>query len=537
MRRYISDPDHIPEIVQTDVLVMGSGIAGVYTALNIGPDIRVQVIAKEEINVSNTALAQGGIAVSLGPEDSPRFHLEDTMQSGAGLCKEDRVWILVNEARENIDRLCDLGVSFDMHMGILALTQEGAHSRRRIIHAGDFTGKEVCDKLIRKAGQTPNIRLQENVFAIDILTHENRIAGVLAMNQATGKTILYQCKAVVCASGGFGQLYGRTTNPIVATGDGMAMAYRAGCVLTDMEFVQFHPTILHHPCDKTFLISETVRGEGAVLRNRYGQRFMDRHHELAELAPRDVVARAIFSEMKENQSDCVYLDITSKGRTYLEKRFPNIFATCLRYGIDMSKDYIPVAPAEHYCMGGILTDDSGRTGIDGFYACGEVACTMIHGANRLASNSLLEGLVFGRRIADDISRILPGRDWGKIPSLEWDGSKGRLSLPVPEAERSIRKAMDEKVGIIRDREGLEEARQVMDRILKEYQDFPCLSAAQMQVLNMATVGRVVIRSAIRREESRGAHYRKDFPRTDDRWKTNIVNRRRETAHGRFAFDD
>ncbi|MFO7636907.1 MAG: L-aspartate oxidase [Clostridia bacterium] len=525
------------EIIDTDVLVMGSGIAGVYTALCIQPDIEVTVIAKEEINISNSALAQGGIAVSLGEEDSPRFHLEDTMQAGAGLCSEDRVWILVNEARENIMHLCDLGVNFDMHMGNLSLTREAAHSQRRIIHAGDFTGKEVCDKLIYSAEQRPNIIFKEKIFAIDILTSGKEIRGLLVLDQKTGRTYIYRCKWLVCASGGFGQLYENTTNPIVATGDGMAMAYRAGCTLTDMEFVQFHPTVLHHANDKTFLISEAVRGEGAVLRNKHGKQFMSGYHEQGELAPRDIVARAIFSEMGKTDADCVYLDITFRDREYLMNRFPKIFATCLNYGIDISKDQIPVAPAEHYCMGGIITDINGRTEITDFYACGEVAGTNIHGANRLASNSLLEGLVFGRRIAEDINGNRTYKTIGKLPAMKKEKSRENLSKPVIEIEKEIKKTMNRNVGIIRSRESLEEAETGIDAILGEFKAFRCSSMAQMQVLNMATVAKTVIVSAIKREESRGAHYRTDFPDTDEKWQRNTMNKRREISDDEFEFDD
>ncbi|MCD6322868.1 MAG: FAD-binding protein, partial [Clostridiales bacterium] len=355
MKRYISNSNGREKVIKTDVLIIGSGIAGVYTALCINPKIKITILAKEEIDISNSALAQGGIAVSLGEEDSPKYHKDDTVYAGAGLSDEEMVWIMVSEARKNILDLCGLGVNFDMHHGALSLTREAAHSKRRIIHAGDFTGKEVCDKLIAAAKEKSNITFRGKTFAVDIITEDNECRGAVVIEQNEGTQVIYDCKHVICASGGFGQLYKNTTNPIIATGDGMALAYRAGATLSDMEFVQFHPTVLYHEKNKSFLISEAVRGEGAVLRNSQGELFMEKYHKLKDLAPRDIVARAIFSEMKKYDTECVYLDITHRDRDYLKTRFPKIFGTCLEYGIDMSKDYIPVAPAEHYCMGGVKT--------------------------------------------------------------------------------------------------------------------------------------------------------------------------------------
>lgn len=525
------------EIIDTDVIVIGSGIAGVYTALCIKPDKKVTILAKEEINVSNSALAQGGIAVSLGEADSPKYHKDDTVVAGAGLSDEEMVWIMVSEARTNILGLCELGVNFDMTGGELSLTREAAHSQRRIIHAGDFTGKEVCDKLIAAAEKKENITLREKMFAIDFITEGNRCVGVIVLDQKEGKQVIYRCNRIVCASGGFGQLYKVTTNPIIATGDGMAMAFRAGAELADMEFVQFHPTALFHKDNKSFLISEAVRGEGAVLRNRHGELFMDRYHELKELAPRDIVARAIFAEMERTGAECVYLDITAKDRNYLKQRFPKIFDTCLRYGIDISKDYIPVAPAEHYCMGGVRTDTLGKTDIEGLYACGEVACTGIHGANRLASNSLLEGLVFGHRIAQDINEneSRPGTAdiYGKIKKR----GESQFVKPASEYENDIKNIMNHYVGIIRNGEGLETAYSEIKKMLEELDAADCISTVQYQAVNMATVARLVISSAMKRKESRGAHYRTDYPGTSDGWKRNIVNRKRSTDDEFYEFAD
>jgi len=522
MKRYLGSFGPYNNKVKTDVLIIGSGIAGVYTALCIPANKKVTILAKEEIIISNSALAQGGIAVSLGEEDSPQYHKDDTVYAGAGLSNEEMVWIMVSEATRNIRKLRELGVDFDMDGMNLSLTREAAHSQRRIIHAGDFTGKEVCEKLIASAKNRDNIELHEKIFAIDLLTDNNVCKGVIALDQRSGHRVIYECDDVVCASGGFGQLYANTTNPIIATGDGMAMAYRAGAALADMEFVQFHPTALYHRKDKSFLISEAVRGEGAVLRNKYGELFMERYHEMKELAPRDIVARSIFQEMARTDSDCVYLDITSKKRDYLQKRFPKIFETCLKYDIDISKDFIPVAPAEHYCMGGIKTDENGSTEIQRFHACGEAACTGIHGANRLASNSLLEGLVFGSRIARQIGSRENTNESFEIPEIVNEGK--HFVTPAIEYEKKIKETMNKYVGIVRNGENLKKAHEQIMEIISEVNELQCVSMAQYQVSNMATIARLVIESALEREESRGAHYRTDFPETRDEWVRHIVRK-------------
>lgn len=508
-----------------DVIIIGSGIAGVYTALETSQAYDVAILTKETLDISNSVLAQGGIAVSLGKKDSPELHLKDTLYAGAGLCDEETVRVLVNEAASNIDTLCEFGVNFDRkNEQELALTREAAHSMNRIIHAGDTTGKEVCDKLISVVKTRSNINIFERTFVIDMITEDGECKGVLAYDEDEGRLKLFVSGIVVCATGGFGQLYKYTTNPEVATGDGVCMAYRAGAELMDLEFIQFHPTVLYHPQNKNFLISEAVRGEGAILRNVNGERFMPGYHELNELAPRDVVSRAIFMEMKKTGSECVYLDITFKGKEYLENRFPNIYKTCLGYGIDISKDYIPVAPAEHYCMGGIRADVHGRTNIKGFFTCGETACNGIHGANRLASNSLLEGLVFGRLIgaqADEILKTARGKT--EIADFEYGTGRAPQELDGPRLKADVQREMTENVGIVRNREGLTAARDKIHKYLELAADRKNEDLHDYEVQNILLLSRLVIESALEREESRGAHCRSDFSRTDDeKWKRHII---------------
>ncbi len=511
------------EVIDKDVVIIGSGIAGVYTALEIPGDYDVGIITKETLDISNSVLAQGGIAVSLDEKnDSPELHFKDTLFAGAGLCDEKSVWVLVEEAAENIRKLCSLGVNFDKHGQELSLTREGAHSVNRIIHSGDTTGKEVCDKLIAVAHNKENIAIYERYFASDLIVEGGRCVGVKVFDETAGKMKIFRAGAIVVATGGFGQIYSHTTNPEVATGDGIGMCLRAGAEAMDMEFVQFHPTVLYHPKDKSFLISEAVRGEGAQLKNINGQRFMDKYHELGELAPRDVVSRANFEEMTATGTKNVFLDITFKSREYLENRFPNIFKTCLEYGIDISKDYIPVAPAEHYCMGGIRTDVDGQTNIAGLYACGEVACTGIHGANRLASNSLLEGLVFGRKIAKRIAETGRNKSPYEIGAFVQETVNRELDI-FKSMKEEIQNTMTKYVGIIRNEQGLKKAADIINEIRTRFKDHTGFSLIKLEVANMLTVAALVIESALERTESRGAHYRSDYDRTDDaNWKRNIT---------------
>ena len=508
-----------------DVVIIGSGIAGVYTALSTPRNAKVLIITKEAIEINNSVLAQGGIAVSLDQNDSPNLHFKDTLFAGAGLCDETAVNALVNEAAENIATLCLYGVNFDRdEYKRLSLTREAAHSMNRIIHTGDATGKEVCDTLVSAVSGLSNVTIREQTFAIDILTEDEECKGVLTSNEDGTELKAYFAPVVVCASGGYGRLYSKTTNPEVANGDGASLAYRAGAELMDLEFVQFHPTVLFHPDNQNFLISEAVRGEGALLRNNKGELFMEKYHDMKELAPRDVVSRAIFQEMQKTGSDHVFLDITHKEKQFLEHRFPMIYKTCLSYGVDMSKDFIPVAPCQHYSMGGIKTDEWGRTKVRGFYAVGEAACNGIHGANRLASNSLLEGLVFGRRIGLQVKENLNQIKMreGFKPNISNEKEWKDTDIDVPSMINKLQNIMNLNVGIIRSKESLSTAINEIDEMKKEVEGVRVVNTQFMELKNMLTLSSMVVKAGLLREESRGAHFRSDFPASDDKWLKNIV---------------
>ena len=517
-----------------DVIIIGSGIAGVYTALEIDDKYNAAILTKDTIDISNSSLAQGGIAVSLGKEDSPESHLKDTLYAGAGLCNEASVRVLVENAVKNIEKVCDYGVQFDRMGNMeLSLTREGAHSQNRIIHAGDSTGKEVLDKLIIEVNKRENVYIKERTWVVDLLTAKGkedgqvRAKGIIVYDEDSKAYKVCYSNVIICSSGGYGYLYKDTTNPQVATGDGAAMAYRAGAELSDMEFVQFHPTVLYHPENKNFLISEAVRGEGARLLNNKGEYFMEKYHPLKDLAPRDVVSRAIFNEMLLNDTSNVYLDITFKEEEWLKGRFPNIYKNCLKYGIDISKDHIPVAPAQHYCMGGIKTDVYGRTSIKGFYSCGEAACNGIHGANRLASNSLLEGLVFGNKISQEIDGVQGDRKDAEAffkSEIEYEDTQRKKSkLDKKMVKEDIRVIMTKYVGIIRSRETLMTAGEKIRKYADAVCDMLNEDIADIELQNMILLAEIIIESALEREESRGAHYRADFPETDDdNWKRSLV---------------
>lgn len=523
IKRYVWDFDIKKDDIATfDVVIIGTGVAGLYTAVNLDRRLKVAMVTKETIQISNTTLAQGGIAAPISSDDSPDIHYMDTIKAGAGLCSSKMVRILVDEALLNIEILLNMRIPFDLDdEGEIVLGQEGAHSRKRIIHAsGDATGRIISEHLGLKLKTYENVTVFENTFLVDIITIDNTAVGVL-LSQKEKNLILF-AKYIVLASGGYGYLYKYTTNPEVTTGDGCAVAIRCGAKVVDMEFVQFHPTVLFHPMNKSFLISEAVRGEGGILYNIKGERFMSNYHPLAELAPRDVVARSIYFEMQKTNAENVFLDVTHLDKEFIKRRFPNIYSNCIKLGLDITKERIPVAPAQHYSMGGVLSDENGRTTVENLFVCGEAAGTMVHGANRLASNSLLEGLVFGRRIAQFINNHQVGSL--KITSIiSHKEEYENVNLDIISETELLREKMSSQAGIVREKDGL---RNLLDFLVIK---LDCLKNKKLQTLkeiefyNMLTVAYPIVQAALTREESRGSHYRCDFPQQDDtNWKKHLT---------------
>ncbi len=506
---------HLPP--ETDFLVIGAGVAGLRAAIALAEAGRVLVLAKRELTESATQYAQGGIAAALSDEDEISLHLQDTLTAGDGLCRLEAAHVLVEEGPERIEELIAWGTHFDRNGTRLAFTREGAHSRSRILHAhGDSTGREIGRALHAKAASLRNITVCEFMFTTDLRVEHGRVTGAHMISEA-GQAHSVSAGAVLLATGGLGQLYRETTNPEVATGDGVAMAFRAGAALSDLEFVQFHPTALYLKGAPRFLLSEALRGEGAYLRNLEMDRFMFKYHELAELAPRDVVARAIAHELEVSRArePVVYLDLTHLKASRVRERFPRIYSTCLRYNVDLTTDMIPVRPAAHYAMGGVRTDLEGRTSLPGLYAAGEAACTGVHGANRLASNSLLEGLVYGARAGRAMAAESRPPAHGHAQAAN--------SMPTPAAHnshdvdgflREVRDLMWNEVGIVRTASGLK-------RGLHRLQDLgaglgPAMTRRCHEARNLQQAAWLIARSALAREESRGAHYRTDFPAHDDK---------------------
>jgi L-aspartate oxidase len=512
---------------RVDFLIVGGGIAGTRAAIELASAGAVLVLTKGELYESSTEYAQGGIAAALGEDDEVGLHLHDTLLAGDGLCREKAVQILVSEGPQQIEQLIAWGMRFDRDGNKLAFTREGAHSRSRVLHAqGDSTGSEILRALMAKARSRRAIRYLPHAFAVDLLVEGERVCGVTFLDERTSTLRTVRAKAVLLATGGLGQVYRETTNPEVATGDGVAMAHRAGALTSDLEFVQFHPTALYAQKAPRFLLSEALRGEGAYLRNVLLERFMPRYHEAAELAPRDVVSRAIIMEMQKTESECVYLDMTELDPLQVKKRFPRIFSTCLNYNIDITADLVPIRPAAHYAMGGVATDLHGATSLKGLYAAGEVATTGVHGANRLASNSLLEGLVFGARAASAMigqPREFKPPSRCRFPDSRADRAAHEPDLNVPEDEvvrlspeecvNEVRSILWNKVGIIRTGKDLGDALRRLDSL--ELVPPGPLSSPFQEALNILEVGRIIARSALAREESRGAHYRSDFPLKDE----------------------
>lgn len=511
-------------VVETDVIVIGSGIAGLYTAIMASATQNVLLITKKSLLESNTRYAQGGIAAVTAEDDSPAYHRQDTLLAGAGLCSSAAVDVLVNEGPVGVQELIRLGTMFDVENGELALTQEGAHSHRRILHAnGDATGYEIVRALSIQVEMLHNIEVWDDHFVIDLITEQGECHGAL-VQMPDGKRVFVRGRATVMCSGGAGQLYRYTTNPEVATADGVAMAYRAGAEIRDMEFIQFHPTALSYPGAPRFLISEAVRGEGAVLRNIRGERFMPKYHDLLELAPRDIVARAIVSEMEATGSTFVYLDITHESSEMVRHRFPTIYETCMQYGLDLSSDWIPVSPAAHYMMGGIKTNLHGESSVKRLFACGEVSSTGVHGANRLASNSLSEAIVYGSRIVERI-KSLPEPSGDPLHVSFHLGRKDAPSQAMVEKRLKLQKVMVRYAGLRRNRDTLLRAAEELGRQLPLFQSV-LSKREEYEFANMLTASLLVVQGALGREESRGAHYREDFPeRNDSVWQKHIVHTR------------
>ena len=517
-----------------DFIIVGTGAGGLTAALHAARHGTVCVLTKRAASDSNSSWAQGGIACVQGDDDSIEQHVSDTLIAGAGLCKEDAVRTIVSEGPERIAEIIDWGVHFDQKEATdghleFDLTREGGHSKRRVLHALDATGKEVTEKLIAAVAAHPNIKVLENHFAIDLITtaklglvSEDRCLGLYVLNETTGEVDTFRSDRVILATGGCGRVYLYTTNPSIATGDGVAMAWRAGAAVANMEFIQFHPTCLYHPQKRSFLITEALRGEGAVLIGKDGKEFMQKYDPRGSLAPRDIVARAIDSEIKRTGGPCVYLDVRHKPKDFITTHFPNIYEACLSVGIDIAKEPIPVVPAAHYQCGGILTDVDGATSLRGLCAVGEVGCTGLHGANRLASNSLLECLVISKRA---VQRLLTKLPLSRISTDNYDIPAWRSGNAVDVDELvviyhnwdEIRRLMWDYVSIVRTSKRLQRAAARLRNLKREVQEFYWnfkISSELLELRNLVETASLVVECAIRRHESRGLHYTLDYPTPD-----------------------
>ena len=520
------------DILQTDYLVIGSGIAGLYYALHVAEHGQVIIVTKREPAESSTQVAQGGIATVLGREDSFKSHIEDTLRVGAGLCKEEIVRLTVEEGPQHIRRLTELGVKFTHSPGggDLDLGREGGHSHRRVVHATDLTGQEVERALLEAVAQHPRCRLLDHHLAVDLLTTaaygmENACFGAYVLDARSGDVLTIRAGSVLLATGGAGKAYLYTSNPDVATGDGIAIAYRAGAAIANMEFFQFHPTLLYHPHAKSFLISEALRGEGGILRLADGTDFMRDVHELGSLAPRDVVARTIDHELKRSGQECVYLDMRGLAPGLVERRFPNIHEKCLALGIDMRTQPIPVVPGAHYCCGGVLVDAHGRTTVRNLSAAGEVSCTGLHGACRLASNSLLEALVFAARAAEANRQSQPVQPPEVRPWQSGQAVNSDEAVVVTQNWDEIRRFMWNYVGIVRSDKRLDRARRRIELVREEIREYYwnfLVTSDLLELRNLALVAHLVIESARRRKESRGLHYTIDHPEHDEQYRHDTV---------------
>jgi len=529
------------DFIQTDYLVIGSGVAGLSFALNVCQEGKVTIITKKSHTESNTNYAQGGIASVWSKDDSADLHIKDTLKAGAGLCHQDAVELVIRDGPERIQELIKWGVEFSRSRGgELALGREGGHSRDRIVHAGDLTGAEIEKALVARAKECGNIEMLENHVAIDLITvpkvRERKIPptgtrcwGAYVLDVEGKKILTILAKVVLLCTGGAGRVYLHTTNPDIATGDGIAMAYRAGAKIANLEFMQFHPTTLYPPKHQSFLITEAVRGFGGILRTQDGHAFMEDYNPLKDLAPRDIVARAIDRELKRRGEDYVLLDITHKDADEVRQRFPHIYKTLMEAGIDMTRELIPVVPAAHYMCGGVVTDTSGRTSIQGLYAAGEVAMTGVHGANRLASNSLLEAVVFAHRAAITAANELREIS-DRFPSVPRWSDEGTMNheewILISHDKQEIQRLMWDYVGIVRSNLRLLRAQRRVDLIAEEINSFywkTPVSEGILELRNIALVAQLIIFCALTRRESRGLHYNTDYPDRDDHaWKQDTV---------------
>lgn len=508
--------------------MLGTGIAGLSYALRAAEFGHVAVVTKKSDTETNTNYAQGGIAAVIDPSDTYESHIRDTLVSGAYLCREDAVDVLVKEGPDRVRELVGIGVRFTRGRGAndqaqFDLGREGGHSARRIVHAADLTGREIERALVARVKGSQNIRVFEHDHAIDLITEQVNgrtvCRGAHVLDSETGDVMSFRARVTMLATGGLSRVYLHTTNPEIATGDGVAMAFRAGAVVANMEFIQFHPTTLYHPGARSFLISEAVRGEGGILRLKSGETFMEKYHEMGCLAPRDVVARAIDAELKKSGDECVYLDITHLAPEVIKEHFPNIYVTCLSVGIDITTDWIPIVPAAHYSCGGVDTDLTGRTSVENLYACGEVACTGVHGANRLASNSLLEAVVFARRAATNTAEHIGSISLSPVDEFPVEHHCEAVSPgEIDELILKLRTVMWKYVGIVRTNERLAKALGMVEQVrvrAEELYSTGILSARLLELRNMALTAELIILSAQSRRESRGLHYNLDYPKLDD----------------------
>lgn len=524
--RYLAPfhPKRVPHHF-TDLLIIGGGLAGLRAALAADPRLSVLVVTKDSLFQSNSNYAQGGIAGVLDPEDRFENHVADTLAAGGDLCDPEVVEMVVREAPERIGELIDWGANFDREAGSLALGREGGHSHFRIVHAlGDATGKEVMRAVIERVRSLPNLFTWQNTFTLDLLTHEGACRGALVWNESHGKTLVWAKQTILC-TGGAGQIYRESTNPEVATGDGHALAYRAGAELRDMEFMQFHPTVLYIAGSSRNLITEAMRGEGALLVDRNGHRFMPEYDKRAELAPRDIVSRAIVTQMDKTRHSNVFLDLSHLNPAHVRTRFPGIAAVCAEFGLDITRDPIPVRPGAHYMIGGVTVDLEGRTTAPGLWAAGEVTSSGLHGANRLASNSLLEGLVYGAHAGEGASRAaLEIEDDFHAPPLENPQAPEPVEpLDLADIRNSLKSLMWRDVGVRRDRQGLAEAVHTIDQWRRYVLPRQFNAPAGWELQNMLCVARLMSQAALEREESRGVHLRTDFPDLDnEHWRRHIT---------------